>query len=77
MDKEKQVAVLENIISELEMDLDGVRTLLSDLKDTRETPDSTYTWRLVYTINASLSRHQVALNEYGKSVEENKGSSLR
>ena len=76
MDKEKQVAVLENIISELEMDLDGVRTLLSDLK-TSETPDNTYTWRLVYTITASLSRHQVALNEYGKSVEENKGSSLR
>ena len=41
MDKDKQAGVLENIISELEMDLDGVRTLLSDLKARNETPDST------------------------------------
>jgi len=66
------LAILEQVASDLELDLDGVRTLISDLKSKSDLSevDSTYTWRIIFAVNASLARHLVALNEYGKAVEE-------
>jgi len=68
------LAILEKVASDLELDLDGVRTLISELKSKNDLSevDATYTWKIVFAVNASLARHQVALNDYGKAVEEAK-----
>ncbi|PKQ16738.1 MAG: hypothetical protein CVT67_02910 [Actinobacteria bacterium HGW-Actinobacteria-7] len=68
------LAILEKVASDLALDLDGVQTLISDLKSksAMNELDDTYTSRVINTVNASFARHLVALNEYGKAVEEAK-----
>lgn len=65
-------AALEQVAKDLPLDLDGVQTLLSELRkaENLESLDAAYVWRVIHTVNASLARHMVTLNEFGKAVED-------
>lgn len=62
------IAVLEKVASDLDLDLDGVRTLISELSAT-DSPDPAYIRKVVQTVNESFARHMVALNEVANAVE--------
>jgi len=62
---------LEQVEADMNLDFDGIRVLIGELKKTEDLNDldPDYIKRVVQSVNSSLARHLVALNELVSDVD--------
>lgn len=62
---------LEQVEADMNLDFDGIRVLIGELKKTEDLNDldPDYIKRVVQSVNSSLARHLVVLNELVSDVD--------